>query len=181
VTDRDPAGERLRIDRLARAVEQRWIRYPEMETTMSDTTTGGFTDAERAAMVERAREAKAEGRRTSKADKAAMAEQDALDKIAEMPDADRVIAERIHAIVRENAPDLAPKTWYGMPAYANPDGKSVGFFQAAAKFDARYATLGFNDVANLDDGDMWPASFAVIEMNGEVEKRIAALVKKAVS
>lgn len=148
---------------------------------MSDTNTGRFTDAERAAMAERAREAKAEGRRTSKAEKAALAVQDALDKIAEMPDEDRVIAERIHAIVKANAPDLAPKTWYGMPAYANADGKIVCFFQAAAKFDARYATFGFNDIANLDDGAMWPTSFAVTAMNDEVEARIAALVKKAVS
>lgn len=148
---------------------------------MSDTKTGGFTDAERAAMVERAKETKAEGRRISKEEKAALAEQDVLDKIAEMPEYDRAIVERIHAIVKENAPDLAPKTWYGMPAYADADGKIVCFFQPAAKFDSRYATLGFNDVANLDDGVMWPTSFAVTEMNDEVEGRIAALVKKAVS
>jgi uncharacterized protein YdhG (YjbR/CyaY superfamily) len=148
---------------------------------MSDTKTGGFTDAERAAMVERAKEAKAEKRRVSKAEKAALAEQDLLDKIAEMPDSDRLIAERIRAIVREAAPELAPKTWYGMPAWANADGKIVCFFQAAAKFDARYATLGFNDPANLDDGAMWPTSFALTAVTAGDEQRIAALVRQAVS
>jgi uncharacterized protein YdhG (YjbR/CyaY superfamily) len=148
---------------------------------MSDRKTGGFTDAERAAMVERAREMQAEKRRLSKAEKAALAEQDLLDKIAEMPDSDRVLAERIHAIVRAAAPDLAPKTWYGMPAYANADGKVVCFFQAAAKFDARYATFGFNDVASLDDGAMWATSFALKTITDAEEKRIAALVKQAVS
>jgi uncharacterized protein YdhG (YjbR/CyaY superfamily) len=151
------------------------------EETMSDTKTGGFTDAERAAMVERAKEAKAEKRRVSKAEKAALAEQDLLDKIAEMPESDRVMAERIHAIIKETAPDLEPKTWYGMPAYANADGKIVCFFQAAAKFGARYATFGFNDTATLDDGAMWPTSFALTEVTEAVEKRIAELVKQAVS
>lgn len=148
---------------------------------MSDTKTTGFTDAERAAMVERANEAKAEKRRVSKAEKAALAEQDALDKIAEMPDSDRVMAERIHAIVKEAAPELAPKTWYGMPAYANEDGKVVCFFKAAAKFDARYAEFGFNDVASLDDGAMWPTAFALTEVTDAAEKRITELVRKAVS
>lgn len=145
---------------------------------MADTS---FTEAERAAMVQRAKEAKAEKRRISKEEKAALAEQEVIDAIAEMPDADRVIAETIHAIVKEHAPGLAPKTWYGMPAYANADGKAVCFFQPAAKFDSLYATLGFNDVANLDDGPMWPASFAVAEMTGDVEKQITDLVQKAVS
>jgi uncharacterized protein YdhG (YjbR/CyaY superfamily) len=148
---------------------------------MSDTKTGGFTDAERAAMVERAKEAKAEKRRVSKAEKAALAEQDLLDKIAEMPESDRVMAEHIHAIIKKTAPDLEPKTWYGMPAYANADGKIVCFFQAAAKFGARYATFGFNDTATLDDGAMWPTSFALTEVTEAVEKRIAELVKQAVS
>ena len=149
---------------------------------MSEKTSGqGFTDAERAAMVERAKEAKAEKRRIPKEAKAALAEQDVLDKIAEMPESDRVMAERIHAIVRETAPDLAPKTWYGMPAYANKDGKVVCYFQSAAKFDARYATFGFGENANLDDGTMWATSFALTELTEENAGRIAELVKKAVS
>ena len=148
---------------------------------MSDKTSGGFTEAERAAMVERAKEAKAEKRRISKEEKAALAEQDVLDKIAEMPDSDRVMAERIHAIVKETAPQLAPKTWYGMPAYANKDGKIVCYFQSADKFDARYATIGFDESANLDDGAMWATSFALKELTDAEEKRIAELVKKAVS
>ena len=134
----------------------------------------GFTAEERAAMKERAREVKAEK------DKAA-GESDLLAKIAEMPEADRVLAERVHAIVTANAPTLAPKTWYGMPAYANKDGKVVCFFQSAAKFGARYATLGFNDTANLDEGGMWPAAFALKELTPADEERIAALVRQAVS
>jgi uncharacterized protein YdhG (YjbR/CyaY superfamily) len=132
----------------------------------------GFTDAERAAMKERAKELKAEAR---KAD----GESALLAKIAEMPEPDRVMAERIHAIVKASAPDLLPKTWYGMPAYAR-DGKVVCFFQSAAKFEARYATLGFNDTAKLDEGHMWPTSFALKELTTAEEERIAALVKKAV-
>jgi uncharacterized protein YdhG (YjbR/CyaY superfamily) len=146
-------------------------------TTAKGEAPTGFTAQERAAMKECAKELKAEER--AQKDRAA-GERDLLAKITEMPEPDRAMAERIHAIVSASAPELSPKTMYGMPAYAR-DGKVVCFFQAAAKFDTRYATFGFNDVANLDDGDMWPASFAVIEMNGEVEKRIAALVKKAVS
>lgn len=152
-----------------------------MRATVSKTKTGGFTETERAAMVERAKEAKAENRRVSKEEKAALAEQDLLDKIAEMPESDRVMAERIHAIVRKNAPDLAPKTWYGMPAYANSDGKVVCFFKAAAKFGARYANFGFSDVASLDNGAMWPTEFALTAVNDDVEARIAELVKQAVS
>ena len=133
----------------------------------------GFTDEERAAMRERADELKASKRR-GKAD----GESDLLAKIAEMPEADRVMAERIHAIVKANAPALAPKTWYGMPAYAR-DGKVVCFFQSADKFKARYATFGFNDTANLDDGAMWPTSFALKELTATDEERIAALVAKA--
>jgi uncharacterized protein YdhG (YjbR/CyaY superfamily) len=137
----------------------------------------GFTAEERAAMQERARELKAEARASK--DKAA-GERDLLAKIAEMPEPDRSMAERIHGIVRANAPDLSPKTWYGMPAYAR-DGKVVCFFQSAAKFSARYATFGFNDTANLDDGAMWPVSFALKELTAADEATIAALVQKAVS
>jgi uncharacterized protein YdhG (YjbR/CyaY superfamily) len=137
----------------------------------------GFTAEERAAMKERAKEMKAEERAGK--DRAA-GEQDLLSKIAEMPESDRVIAERIHAIVSSAAPELMPKTWYGMPAYAR-DGKIVCFLQAAHKFGTRYATFGFNDSANLDDGDMWPASFAIKALNADDAAKITALVKKAVS
>jgi uncharacterized protein YdhG (YjbR/CyaY superfamily) len=137
----------------------------------------GFTDEERAAMKERAKELKAEAR----ADKdKVVGESAVLAKIAEMPEPDRVMAERIHAIIKASAPALSPKTWYGMPAYVK-DGKVVCFFQSAQKFDARYATFGFNDVANLDEGAMWPTSFALKELTAVEEERIAALVKKAVS
>ncbi|HEX6653743.1 MAG TPA: DUF1801 domain-containing protein [Thermoleophilaceae bacterium] len=132
----------------------------------------GFTADERAAMRERAKELKAERGK-------AEGEADVLAKIAEMPKADRVMAERLHAIVKRSAPDLAPRTWYGMPAYAK-DGKVVCFFQSAQKFKSRYATLGFSDRANLDKGDMWPTSFALKELTAAEEKKIAALVKKAV-
>jgi len=142
-------------------------------TTKSAEKSQGFTAAERAAMRERAKELKAEAR---KAD----GEKALLEKVAEMPEPDRAMAERIHAIVKANAPELAPKTWYGMPAYAR-DGKVVCFFQSAAKFDARYATLGFNDTANLDDGAMWPTGFALKKLTAAEEKKIAGLVKKAVS
>jgi uncharacterized protein YdhG (YjbR/CyaY superfamily) len=130
-----------------------------------------FTKEERAAMKERARETKAD-----KGD----GESDVLAKIAEMPKADRVMAERLHALMKKSAPELSPKTWYGMPAYAK-DGKVVCFFQSAAKFKSRYATLGFSDKADLDDGAMWPTSFALKELNAAEEKKIDALVKKAVS
>jgi uncharacterized protein YdhG (YjbR/CyaY superfamily) len=133
-----------------------------------------FSAEERAAMRERAAELKAEAR---KAD----GEKILLAKVKEMPPADRRMAERIHEIVKANAPDLSPKTWYGMPAYANKDGKVVIYFQDAAKFDSRYATFGFNDTANLDDGEMWPTSFALRKLTAADEKKIAALVKKAVS
>jgi uncharacterized protein YdhG (YjbR/CyaY superfamily) len=139
--------------------------------------TKGFTEEERAAMAERTRELKAEARANrSKAE----GEKDVLAKIAEMPEADRVIAERLHAIIKANAPDLSPKTWYGMPAYAR-DGKIVCFFQPAAKFNARYATLGFDDTANLDEGAMWPTSFALKELTAAEEAKVVALVRKAVS
>jgi uncharacterized protein YdhG (YjbR/CyaY superfamily) len=142
--------------------------------TKSAKKSQGFTAAEKAAMRERAKELKAEAR---KAD----GEKALLEKVAEMPEPDRVMAERVHEIVKANAPDLSPKTWYGMPAYADTDGKVVIYFQSADKFDSRYATFGFNDTANLDDGAMWPTSFALKKLTAADEKRIAALVKKAVS
>jgi uncharacterized protein YdhG (YjbR/CyaY superfamily) len=137
-------------------------------------TSKGFTAEEKEAMKERARELKAEA---EKAD----GESDLLAKIAAMPAADRAMAKRVHAIVKAAAPGLAPKTWYGMPAYANQDGKVVCFFQDANKFKARYATFGFSDSANLDDGTMWPTSYALKELTADAEAKIAALVKKAAS
>ena len=133
----------------------------------------GFSDEERAAMKERAQELKAAAR---KAD----GESAVLAKIAEMPASDRAMAKRLHAIIKASAPTLSPKTWYGMPAYAK-DGKVVCFFQSAQKFKSRYATLGFSDKANLDEGAMWPTDFALKELTAAEEKKIAALVKKAVS
>jgi uncharacterized protein YdhG (YjbR/CyaY superfamily) len=138
------------------------------------TSTKGFSAEERAAMKERAQELKAAG------DKAA-GERVLLAKIAEMKEPDRSMAKRLHAIITANAPDLSPKTWYGMPAYANKDDKVVCFFQDAAKFKARYATFGFNDTANLDEGAMWPTSFALKKVTAAEEAKIAALVKKAVT
>jgi uncharacterized protein YdhG (YjbR/CyaY superfamily) len=148
-------------------------------TTAIDKTSEGWTDIEREAMKERAREMKAAARRSPRADKAD-GERDLLAKIAEMPEPDRAMAERIHAIIKASAPALSPKTWYGMPAYAK-DGKVVCFFQSAHKFNARYATFGFSDTANLDEGAMWPTSFALTELTAAEEARISALVKKAVS
>jgi len=136
-------------------------------------TSNGFTAEEKAAMRERARELKADASRGA-------GEKDVLGKIAEMQGLDRAIAERIHAIVKASAPALSPRTWYGMPAYAK-DGNVVFFFKPAEKFKARYATLGFSDKANLDDGAMWPTEFAIDELTADVESRIAALVTKAVS
>jgi uncharacterized protein YdhG (YjbR/CyaY superfamily) len=146
------------------------------QTAAKRKRSAGFTAEERAAMKERARELKAEGTRSKKAD----GESELLAKIAEMPEADRAIAERIHAIVTASAPELWPKTWYGMPAYAK-DGKVVCFFQSAEKFKARYATFGFNDKANLDEGNMWPTAFALTKLTAAEEAQIEALVKKAVS
>jgi len=151
-------------------------KNPEKKSAKSaGKKSAGLSAAEKAAMretmKERAREARGAGR--------AEGEKALLEKIAEMPTADRVMAKRIHEIVTAAAPDLSPKTWYGMPAYAK-DGKVVCFFQSADKFDARFATFGFNDTANLDQGAMWPTSFALKELNDAVEKKIAALVKKAV-
>jgi uncharacterized protein YdhG (YjbR/CyaY superfamily) len=150
---------------------------------MSDTQksakqkSGKFTDEERAAMKERAKELKAEAR--AEKDKEA-GERAVLEKIAELPEPDRTMAERLHAIITKSAPDLSPKTWYGMPAYAK-EGKVVCFFTPASKFKERYATLGFNGDANLDDGSMWPTAFALTKLTAADEKRIGALVKQAVS
>jgi uncharacterized protein YdhG (YjbR/CyaY superfamily) len=148
-------------------------------TTASGKKSKGFTDEERAAMKERAQELKAEARRGPRADKAD-GESALLAKIAEMPEPDRAMAKRLHAIIKSSAPVLSPKTWYGMPAYSK-DGNVVCFFQSAHKFKSRYATFGFNDAANLDEGAMWPTSFALTELTATEEARISALVKKAVS
>ncbi|MGW2015324.1 iron chaperone [Streptomyces sp. NPDC001927] len=151
-------------------------------TTTSNTTNTayeGFTAEERAAMKDHAQELRAAARRGSRADKAAEAERDVLAKIAEMQDSDRTMAERLHAVITAAAPALAPKLWYGMPAYAL-DGKVLCFFQSAEKFKARYATLGFSDLARLDAGPMWPAGFALTEVTPEVEARVGELVKQAV-
>ena len=146
-------------------------------TAATHETSDGFTAAERAAMKERAKELKAEAR--AEKDKAA-GERDLLAKIAEMSEPDRTMAERIHAVVKASAPELWPRTWYGMPAYAK-EGKVVCFFTPASKFNERYATFGFNATANLDEGNMWPTSFALKELTAAEEARIGALVKKAVS
>ena len=147
-------------------------------TTASGKTVKGFTDEERAAMKERARELKAEARANK--DKAE-GESAVLAAIAAMKEPDRAMAKRLHAIIKDSAPTLSPKTWYGMPAYANKDGKVVCFFQSAQKFNTRYATFGFSDEANLDEGAMWPTSFALKELTAAEEAKIGALVKKAVS
>lgn len=137
----------------------------------------GFTEQERAAMKERAAELRAEGKKGAKKAEGLQA---VLDKIAEMAPGDRELAERLHVVVSEHAPDLAPRTWYGMPAYTNADGKVVVFYQDSGKFDYRYSTIGFQDSASLDDGDFWPVSFAVTAWTPAVEKKVVALVKKAV-
>jgi uncharacterized protein YdhG (YjbR/CyaY superfamily) len=152
----------------------------EQAMTSNSSTYQGFTADERAAMKEHAAEQKKAARNASRAEKEAEALRDVLAKIADMPENDRVIAERVHAIVTKNAPELTPRTYYGMPAYAR-DGKVLCFFQPASKFKARYATLGFDDGANLDDGAMWATGFALTKITAEVEKRIAALVRQAVS
>ncbi|MFG1793322.1 iron chaperone [Nocardia sp. NPDC049149] len=150
-----------------------------MATQQNATRTAvSFSEEERAAMKEHAQELKTAARRGSRAAKAD-GENDVLAKIAQMQDSDRVLAERIHAIVKTNAPGLTPKLWYGMPSYAK-DGKVVLFFQSAEKFKARYATLGFNDIATLDDGTMWPSAFALTKLTAADEKAIGALVQKAV-
>jgi uncharacterized protein YdhG (YjbR/CyaY superfamily) len=152
---------------------------PARRTAAIDKTSEGFMDEERVAMKERAQELKAAARRGPGAAKAD-GESDVLAKIAEMPEPDRAMAERLHAIVKASAPALSPRTWYGMPAYAK-DGNVVCFFQSAHKFNARYATFGFSDKANLDEGAMWPTAFALTELTAVGEARIGALVKKAVS
>jgi uncharacterized protein YdhG (YjbR/CyaY superfamily) len=146
---------------------------PAQEATMSAKKSKGFTAEERAAMKERAKEQKAEAQ---KAD----GERDVLAKIAEMQEPDRAMGERLHEIVKTSAPDLSPRTWYGMPAYAK-DGKVVCFFQSAGKFNTRYATFSFSDQANLDEGAMWPISFALKELTAAEEAKISALVKRAVN
>ena len=148
-------------------------------TSTTGKASTGFTDEERAAMRERAHEQKAAARRGPRAGKAD-GESDVRAKIAEIPEPDRAMAERLHAIITASAPALAPRTWYGMPAYAK-DGMVVCFFQGAHKFKSRYATLGFNDKANLDEGAMWPTAFALTELTAAEEARIGALVRKAVS
>ncbi|GBD14534.1 hypothetical protein HRbin25_00409 [bacterium HR25] len=151
-------------------------RKSAREAGANEESTEGFTAEERAAMQERAREMKAGRRRSPRADD----EADVLAKIAEMPEPDRTMAQRVHAIVKATAPALWPRLWYGMPAYAR-DGKVVCFFQGAHKFKTRYSTFGFTDAANLDEGAMWPVSFALREMTAAEEARIAGLVKRAVS
>jgi len=148
-------------------------------TTAVGKTSEGFTDEERAAMKERVQELKASARRGARADKAD-GESAVLAKIAEMPEPDRAMGERLHAIIKASAPSLSPRLWYGMPAYAK-DGNVVCFFQSAQKFKTRYATLGFSDKANLDEGAMWPTAFALTELTEASEALIGALVKKAVS
>jgi len=144
----------------------------------SNTESGGFTAEERAAMKTRAAELRAEGKKGAKA---ADGLQAVLDAIAKMAPEDRALAERVHMTVTAAAPDLLPKTWYGMPAYTNADGKAVVFFQDSGKFKYRYSTLGFQDTANLDDGDIWPVAYALMDWSPAVEKRITELVKAAVS
>ena len=150
-------------------------------TTATTEHSNGFTAEERAAMKERARELKAQARRGTRAtNNKADGERDVLAKIAEMQDHDRAMAERLHEIITATAPALSPRTWYGMPAYAK-DGKVVCFFRSAQKFKTRYATLGFSDKANLDDGAMWPTDFALKELTADVEARVAGLMRQAVS
>lgn len=148
-----------------------------MARTSTGTQTEGFTDAERAAMKERAAELRAEGKKGAKR---ADGLQAVLDRIAQMAPEDRVLAERVHLAVTTTAPDLAPKTWYGMPAYADESGKAVVFFQDAGKFGARYATIGFQDNAALDDGEMWPVSYALTGWDATTERRVVELVTRAV-
>ncbi|HWP42005.1 MAG TPA: DUF1801 domain-containing protein [Blastocatellia bacterium] len=148
-------------------------------TSATGEANRGFTEEERAAMKERAKELKAAARRGSRADEAD-GESAVLAKIAEMPEPDRAMGKRLHAIIKASAPALSPRLWYGMPAYAK-DGKVVCFFQSAQKFKTRYATLGFSDAANLDEGALWPVAFALKELTAAEEARIGALVKKAVS
>jgi uncharacterized protein YdhG (YjbR/CyaY superfamily) len=149
-----------------------------MPRKTATTESDGFTAEERAAMKERAAELRA---KSKKGAKDVDGRQEVLDKIAAMAPEDRALAERVHAVVTATAPELSPRTWYGMPAYANANGKVVLFFQDSGKFKYRYSTLGFQDVANLDDGDIWPVSYALTDWNPTVEKKVAELVKAAIS
>ena len=149
-----------------------------MPAKSAKNVSDGFSAEERAAMKERAAELRAEGKKGAKK---ADGLQDLLDKVADMAPADRALAERVHVTVTTTVPELLPKTWYGMPAYTNADGKIVVFFQDAGKFNYRYSTLGFQDAANLDDGDMWPVSYALQKWSPTVEKKVAELVKAAIS
>ena len=142
------------------------------------TADDGFTAAERAAMKERAAELRSEGKKGAKKAEGLQA---VVDRIAQMAPEDRALAERVHATVTKTAPDLSPKTWYGMPAYANADGKVVVFFQDSGKFNYRYSTLGFQEAANLDDGDLWPVSYALVKWSPKVEKKVVELLKAAIS
>jgi uncharacterized protein YdhG (YjbR/CyaY superfamily) len=153
-------------------------REPRMPADNATTESSGFTAEERAAMKKRAAELRAEGKKGAKK---ADGLQALLDAIAQMAPGDRALAERVHMTVTAAAPDLLPKTWYGMPAYANADGKPVVFFQDSGKFNYRYSTLGFQDTANLDDGDLWPVSYALQKWSAVVEKKVTELVKAAVS
>jgi uncharacterized protein YdhG (YjbR/CyaY superfamily) len=154
------------------------VQKSAKSTAANNKKSQGFTDEEKAAMKARAKELKAEERASKNK---AEGEKAALAAIADMQEPDRSMAARLHEIIKASAPTLSPKTWYGMPAYADKDGKVVCFFQNAQKFKARYSTFGFNDTANLDEGAMWPTSFALKELTAAEEARIAALVKKAVS
>jgi uncharacterized protein YdhG (YjbR/CyaY superfamily) len=149
-----------------------------MAAKKAETESDGFTAQERAAMKERAAELRAEGKKGAKK---ADGLQAVLDRIAEMAPQDRALAERVHVTVTTNAPELSPKTWYGMPAYADADGKVVLFFQDSGKFNYRYSTLGFQDAANLDDGDLWPVSYALVNWSPPVEQKVTGLVKAAIS
>jgi len=149
-----------------------------MTAQKSTSSTDGFSAEERAAMKQRAEELRAEGKKGAKK---ADGLQQLLDRVAEMAPEDRALAERVHVVVTANAPDLAPKTWYGMPAYANEDGKVVIFYQDSGKFGYRYSTLGFQDSAHLDDGDLWPVSYALRQWSPAVEEKVVALVRAAVS
>jgi hypothetical protein len=174
----DSFGARRCFTMAERKPAKKATQQSAKSTNATGRTFEGFTDEERAAMKERGQELKAAARRGPRADKAD-GESAVLAKIAEMPEPDRVMGERLHAIIKASAPALSPKLWYGMPAYAR-DGKVVCFFQSADKFNTRYATFGFNDVATLDEGAMWPVAFALKELTAAEEAKIGALVKKAV-
>jgi uncharacterized protein YdhG (YjbR/CyaY superfamily) len=153
-----------------------------MSSQKETKKSSGFTEEEKAAMKERAKELKKEARRSAKKEKQREeGESDIMEKLAEMSETDRAMATRLHELLMETAPELMPRTWYGMPAYANKDGKVVCFFQAGEKFKTRYSSFGFSDSANLDEGDMWPVSFALKKLTPAVEARVVDLVKAALS